>query len=484
MLFPQERPEYPAGAPAGDYARIRLETGETWVTATTVLHLGAKRCLGVSRAKTAELTTDSLARDRVCQRIIKLSFYKAAVAMTGQHPDWGALTGIRPVKIATRLLEQGQSPKQAARILEKTYFLSPVRAKLCVDTAITGARPLVGLDPFRDISIYVGIPFCPTRCGYCSFVSNSVEKSMHLVRPYLDALLLEIEKAGEIVAELGLRPVSLYIGGGTPTTLDAGQLTELMEKLRACLPLEALREYTVEAGRPDTITADKLLAIKNGGADRVSINPQTMSDGVLEAIGRRHTAAETVAAYRLAREVGFACINMDLIAGLPKDTPAGFRRSLDQVLDLDPENVTVHTLALKKGAKLMLEPQALPGPAEVGAMLDYVLERLPGAGYQPYYLYRQKFMSGGFENVGWAKSGRESLYNICIMEEVHTILSLGGGAVTKLVNPATGRIERIINPKYPKEYVERICQVIANKDGVSAFYRREPGLARKNDEYL
>jgi oxygen-independent coproporphyrinogen-3 oxidase len=283
----------------------------------------------------------------------------------------------------------------------------------------------------RDIALYVGIPFCPTRCHYCSFVSHSVEKSMKLVGPFLDTLLQEIVAFSKTVQSLGLNIISVYIGGGTPTTLDPGGLSLLMRALESSFDLVRVRDYTVEAGRPDTVTHEKLSVLRQNGATRASVNPQSMSDDVLRAIGRHHTARDVGTALEAARSAGFDVINMDLIAGLPGDTPAGFRQTLAEVLSLQPENIPVHTLALKKGTKVTLDRTVLPGAADVSIMLDAAGQLLRENGYVPYYLYRQKFMSGGFENVGWCRPGTENLYNVLIMEELTTILALGGGGVTK-----------------------------------------------------
>ena len=288
-----------------------------------------------------------------------------------------------------------------------------------------------------------------------------------MLEPYLDALCREDRAAGAALRRGGRRVRSVYFGGGTPTTLSAPQLDRLMGELEEAVDLSACVEYTVEAGRPDTITAEKLAVLRTRGCTRVSVNPQTMEDHVLRAIGRAHTADDIRRAWALVREAGFPYANMDLIAGLPLDTVEGFRRSLDQVVAMAPENVTVHTLALKKGSRIMAEGGGLPSPGEVSAMLDYAWETLRGAGYTPYYLYRQKYMSGGFENVGWCRPGGESLYNICMMEELHTILSLGAGGVTKLIDPGAGSLVRLSNPKYPKEYIDHIDAIVAQKEDIT-----------------
>ena len=468
MMYPEEHPEYAPAATDCLSADVRVKLGDVYATASTRITVSGRVYTGQSRVRRSELT-DKLATDRLLQKIIKRSFYKAAVKHTGKESVWGALTGIRPGKIVTGLIERGYSEQAALKALQHEYYVSSERAFLCIDTAKASLAVKKTLGSY-DIALYIGIPFCPTRCHYCSFVSHSVEKSMKLITPFLETLLAEIDTLSKTVKANNLNIISVYIGGGTPTTLTASELSLLMETLQNAFDLSQIREYTVEAGRPDTITDDKLLVLRQYGATRVSINPQSMSDEVLDAIGRRHTAQEVVAAYKKARRAGFDIINMDLIAGLPADTPQSFARSLDQVLSMQPENITVHTLSLKKGTKLTLNHEALPTEAHVAEMLDTAGKRLPSSGYNPYYLYRQKFMSGGFENIGWCRSGTENLYNILIMEELTTIVALGGGGVTKLVGPGNGRIERIFNLKYPYEYIRDTERFQKKSDHISRFY--------------
>ena len=467
MLFPDQRPEYPEGKPEGDRAEIALFRGEKRCTAVCRLVLDGVCHMGRA-AVSCEKCTDALTADRYSQRIVKLAFYRAALASGMKKPEWGALTGIRPAKLMSQLLNEGLSEKRALSRFQRDYDVTEARAKLCLDAAKAGEAALAGLEA-GDVCLYVGIPFCPTRCAYCSFVSNSVEKSAKLIPPFLEALWQDIEATGRAVKELGLRPVSVYMGGGTPTTLSAAQLDELCTRLEANFDLTAVRDYTVEAGRPDTITEEKMRVLHAHGVKRVSVNPQTMQDAVLAAIGRHHTAQDIVDALAAVRRAGEFDVNMDLIAGLPGDSAAGFHETLSAVLALAPENITVHTLALKKGSRITLDETPLPPPEEVGAMLTEAMERLTEADYAPYYLYRQKFMAGGFENVGWSRPGRDNLYNICIMEELCSILSMGGGASTKLVSPA-GRIERVFAPKYPLEYIQNIEKVCADKEKIKEFY--------------
>jgi oxygen-independent coproporphyrinogen-3 oxidase len=466
-LYPEERPVY-VDAPGAAEAVVSFSAGRTLSTARCTLRRAGAVWRGSAAAPAAEFSADELSAQRVRQRLVKLAFYRAAVRQLGRKPAWGAVTGIRPAKLMAEYLESGLSPRSAISAFCRRYDADADKAQLCLDAAETGLRSKRSLGR-RDICLYVGIPFCPTRCAYCSFVSASVQKSLHLVEPYLAALEREIAAAAAVVRSLGLRVVSVYVGGGTPTTLTAAQLAKLIGALRAQFDLAALREFCVEAGRPDTITEEKMRALRRCGVDRVSINPQSMEDSVLRAIGRSHTAADILAAYETVRRVGGMAVNMDLIAGLPGDSPAGFSRTLDAILALGPENVTVHTLSHKKGSALTLAGNAHLSAGAVGQMLAEAGARLTAAGYAPYYLYRQKFTAGGFENVGWCTKGQENLYNVCIMEELCSILALGGGASTKLVSPA-GRIERIFCPKYPQEYIALIEKVCADKSKVKEFF--------------
>jgi len=371
-------------------------------------------------------------------------------AFQPKEPPWGTLTGIRPAKVAEKLLIKGNSEQFVLETLIKKYHVTADRAALCVEVAQAAIRCRNSLAP-KDVALYVGIPFCPTRCAYCSFVSNSVERSYNLIEPFVDTLLQEIKSMSQFANELGLRIISVYIGGGTPTSLPEASLEEVMSALLQEFDLSCLREYTVEAGRPDTITAKNLEIMTRLGAKRICINPQSMQADVLTAIGRKHSPEDVSKAVRLVRQTGTS-LNMDIIAGLPRDNLDGFMKTLDSVIKFSPENITVHTLSLKKGSRIMLENTIIPSGEEVGEMLAYASQRLRESGYTPYYLYRQKYISGGFENTGWSKPGYEGIYNSCMMDELCTVLAVGGGGVTKLVT-ADGRIERVFNAKYPLEYI-------------------------------
>ena len=472
MLFPGEKPEYPEGSPSGERCELRVSRGAKYTVCTALLVRSGAAFRGRAQAENPD-PADEYALRGCENRLVKLAFYRAALASGLPKPEWGSLSGVRPAKLMDAYLREGLSPRAAKGRFMREYFVSSSRAQLCLDAALAAQEAARSLDE-RDVCLYVGIPFCPTRCAYCSFVSQSVEKSMKLMEPFLDALLLDIRATAAETRRAGLRPVALYMGGGTPTTLSAAQLDRLCAALEREFDLSALREYTVEAGRPDTITAEKLRVLRAHGVGRVSVNPQTMSDSVLEAIGRRHTAQDIVDALALVRECGSFEVNMDLIAGLPTDTAGGFSRTLDAVLSLAPENVTVHTLSLKRGSGLTLAGRPLPEAGEVRAMLDEAMERLAGSGYAPYYLYRQKNMAGGFENVGWTKPGSENLYNICIMEELCSILAMGAGGSTKLVADGGKRIKRFIAPKYPQEYINAAPGFAAGKERIGEFYGLQP----------
>ena len=462
-LFPEE-PMEPVTEPfSGDGAVSSLHTGAVWLTATAEITLHGKTGRACRRLRTAE--ADVPARRRLLQN----TYYEAAMCLR-EPPAWGSLSGVRPTKLTTRALLEGRTPTEAEKLLRTRYHVSPERSRLCVEASEATVRAAQLLRP-QDVSVYVGIPFCPTRCAYCSFVAQSVEKSFSLVEPYLEALFDEITAAGQLVRELGLNVKSFYMGGGTPTTLTADQMDRLLTKLEQNFDFGNLAELTIEAGRPDTIDEEKLRVLRAHNTTRVSINPQTMEDNVLAAIGRRHTADDIRRAMEQVKNANFPHVNMDLIAGLPEDTPEGFARSLDEVISMGADNITVHTLSLKKGSRIMLEGSRIPGADEVAQMLDYADPTLRKHGFAPYYLYRQKYMSGSFENVGWTKPGGTGLYNIYIMEELHSILSLGAGGSTKMVGG--GQIRRAFNAKYPREYIDRPEKRRANLMDFARFYAEQ-----------
>ena len=464
-LFPGERPEYPdTPVPSSltaerNAAIFTLHRGKKLTNMSALVFREKGWYNGVVRFPSEKLDEAPELVYHTIQRAVKQAFYNAGSALLGHDLPWGSLTGVRPTKLPTKAIWEGASPAQAKKELEKTYRVSPLRAGLAVDCAghsVAAKRSLKG----DEVSLYIGVPFCPSRCVYCSFISAAVDKCLPLVAPFVEGLCREIEAVGGLLKTTSQAIRTVYIGGGTPTTLSAEQLEQVLSAMEAHLPLSRCTEFTVEAGRPDTITPEKLEVLAAHGVGRVSVNPQSMNADVLERMGRPHSGEDIRRAYAQVRAAGNFAVNMDLIAGLPGDSPEGFAQSLEAVMALEPENITVHTLALKKGSQLMENPEALPSDKEVERMLDAAWAALREKGYVPYYLYRQKYMSGSFENVGWTKPGFESLYNIAMMEELHSILALGGGGVTKLFWPKTGKIERFANPKYPQEYLrdlEKLC---------------------------
>ena len=444
-------PENPEGT-----AVSALFRGKTWLTATAKITLNGKTVSAARRLKAGEETV------RLRRRILQQSYYLAAVQLLDRKPAWGALAGVRPTKITTKHLLEGGTPASADRLMRDVYYVTPERRQLAVDCSESTVKAVSLMDK-DDLSVYVGIPFCPTRCSYCSFVSRTVGKKTELLDKYLAALEREIQVTARLMKESGKHLLTLYIGGGTPSILSTPQMIHLLDTLRESFDFSRCIEFTVEGGRPDTLDLEKLRAIRAHGADRMSINPQTMEDSVLRACGRPHTGADVIRAYRQAEEAGFSAINMDLIAGLPTDNFDGFRRSLDAVASLNPANITVHTLALKKGADLFEKREGLSTAEEVSRMVDYSNAALRSLSYKPYYLYRQKYMSGSFENVGWSREGLDCLYNIYMMEELHTIVSLGGGGMNK-VNLPDGTLQRFHNPKFPEQYIEMIDSVCRQKE--------------------
>ena len=462
QLFPEEPAETVSSPFTGDGAVSSLSRGKRWLTAAATIRWKGKT------GRAARRLDMSKADDvRLRRRILQQSYYLAAVQVLGTTPPWGALAGVRPTKLSTQHLLDGGTAASADRMLRDVYFVTPSRRRLCIDASRHTVEAASLLRP-KDLSVYIGIPFCPTRCAYCSFVSQSVEKFGQFLEPYLEALCREIEYTGRLLKESGWTIRSLYMGGGTPTTLSTPQMARLLQVIRDNFDLSECLEFTVEGGRPDTLDVEKLRVIRHGGADRMSINPQTMSDEVLRRIGRCHDTAQTLRAYEDAVEAGFTGINMDLIAGLPGDTVDSFLDSVRRVIRLQPSNITVHTLALKKAAALYQQRQDLPSGEAVAAMLDQTEQELRQAGYEPYYLYRQKYMSGSFENVGWCKPGFTGYYNIYMMEELHTILSLGGGGMNK-VNLGPNQLERFHNPKIPQDYIARIDTILRQKDEIFAI---------------
>ncbi len=396
--------------------------------------------------------------------------FNVLTKVSGKKLQWGMLTGIRPVKLFKSLCSE-MGDEKALSYFENKLKVSCEKTKLSFDIA-KRQMPFIKRSAPNSFSLYISIPFCPSRCNYCSFISQSVKGSQKLIPQYIDLLCEELKYTSKIVKKLNLRLDSIYIGGGTPTTLSEMHLKILLDAINENYDVNCCKEFTIEAGRPDTITKEKLTVIKEAKASRISINPQSLNDDVLQAIGRKHTTQQTLNAFKLARELGFNNINMDLIAGLNNDSLKSFTNTIDKILDLSPENITLHTLALKKSSDLKIKGKQVSQEENklVQDMINLAYDKFRKNNYNPYYLYRQSRMIDNLENTGFSKEGFESSYNIFMMEEVHTVLACGASAVSKMVNPYTNKIERIFNFKYPYEYINRFSQLIDRKSKVGEFY--------------
>ncbi|MCL2080959.1 MAG: coproporphyrinogen dehydrogenase HemZ [Oscillospiraceae bacterium] len=395
--------------------------------------------------------------------------------MPGRAPAWGWLTGIRPAKLMTALLNGGLDGEEAQEEMRRLYGVSPERAELCLAVAKAGLRVKLGPE---DTAIYIGVPFCPTRCAYCSFVSAAAGRSGKYMEPFVSALEYELEQTAQTIKTLGLRVKAVYIGGGTPTALPLELFKRMLGAVGRHIPFGDVEEYTIEAGRADTITPENTAVMREYGADRISVNPQSMNEKTLELIGRRHGVGEVYRAFELTK--GFGAVNMDVIAGLPGENAGDFEQTLSSVIALQPENITVHTLSRKRGSDM--SGDSAPPEEHVSEMIEHSLKALPRAGYGPYYLYRQKFMAGDFENIGWSADGHDCLYNIIMMEEKVSVLALGGGGVTRLVHPDTRFIDRAYNQKYASEYNNSQAKIDKKQQFVISFYQSD-GTQRKRGFY-
>lgn len=412
---------------------------------------------------------ESELRDKSELKTAQLIF-EAMSELTGYTPPWGVLTGVRPSKLMLRLIAD-MGEEAAMNYFLGSLLVSPEKAKLA-NTVAKAEEEIVNLSDKKSFSLYVSIPFCPTRCSYCSFVSHSIANSnaKKMLPEYLEKLGEEIALTGAVASELGLKLESVYFGGGTPGVLEAPQMDRLLSQIENNFDLSTVREYTVEAGRPDTITPEKLRVLKLHNVGRISINPQTFNQRTLELIGRNHSVEQSLKAYMLAKTYGFKSINMDLIAGLPEETFEDFAASVDTAVALSPENITVHTLALKRSSELNASGAGVANGNTAKRMLEYASQVLTGRGYAPYYMYRQSKCVGNLENVGWCLDGHECLYNVFMMEECHSVLAVGAGAVTKLREPNGTNIERIFNYKYPYEYISGFDKITERKNGIKSFY--------------
>ncbi|BCJ93487.1 coproporphyrinogen III oxidase [Anaerocolumna cellulosilytica] len=423
-------------------------------------------CLAVLKDGAERITYEEKIKDgskSALRNSVKQLLYNSLSKLSGYMLPWGTLTGVRPTKIALELLENGVKDDEIENRMKEVYYCSQEKTKLSLLVAQKEYELLKEIDYQNSYSIYIGIPFCPSTCLYCSFTSYSLERSGHLMEEYLQALYKEITFAGTCLKEKKL--ITVYLGGGTPTTLTAKQLDGLLNHIKTNLTMSAVVEFTVEAGRPDSITKEKLLVLKKHGISRISINPQTMNQNTLDAIGRKHTVEEVKKAFLLARECGHDNINMDLIIGLPLEDEKQVEYTLQEIGALKPDSLTIHTLALKRAARLNTEKQSYQdihyGDAKKMLFLTQEFARIQG--YEPYYLYRQKNMAENLENTGYALKGKEGLYNILIMEDKQTILALGAGALSKFIFPKENRIERVENVKSLKDYIERIDEMIERK---------------------
>ena len=441
----------------------QLPAEDEYFSAVLLPENGAQRlacsvCIGGEVQKSEKILPAEIPNN-ILDREISGLLYPLLCGLTGLRPAWGMLTGIRPVNLLRKFAARTASTEQAADEFRNIWHVTEEKTQLAAEI-LAVQQPILDAAPKNGVGIYLSIPFCPTRCKYCSFVSNSVSQMGKLVDQYYMCIAKEIDLIGDLLIEYGLTVDSIYIGGGTPTSIDMYQPLNWMHM--NFVAGHTPREYTLEAGRPDTITRENLSYLRQFGVTRISVNPQSFQDHVLKAAGRPHTAQDAVDMFLLARELGFDNINMDFIAGLPADTVQGFRESIDRAVELNPENITVHCLALKKAADFY---QSLPMPdAEaVSEMVDYAYRTLTAAGYRPYYLYRQKNMAANLENVGYAKPGFESVYNVMMMDDSQTILGIGAGASTKVLGGKRG-IERLTECKYPYDYLARFDELMAEKE--------------------
>lgn len=409
--------------------------------------------------------------DTTSERVMAQQLFLLLVDLTGYRPPWGILTGVRPSKLMHKLMQQ-YGKQGAQQYFLDTLYVSPEKTALA-QTVAEEEAPILAASRPESFSLYVAIPFCPSRCSYCSFVSHSItnRNAQKLLPEYIDNLCKELAETGSIVRQLGLTCESVYFGGGTPSVLSAMDLARLHQEIAKHFDLSTVREYTVEAGRPETLNAEKLHEMHTNGVTRISINPQTFHVPSLQAIGREHTVADVQEAYRLAREAKIPVINMDVIAGLPADTVESFGETVHKIIDMNPENITLHTLARKRASAMAQQNSAIQAGETVQAMLQRAQEQFSAAQYRPYYMYRQSRCVGNLENVGWCKGNTACVYNIYMMEECHTVLACGAGAVTKLKEPHGEHLTRIFNFKYPYEYNRRFPEMLARKQGILDFYR-------------
>ncbi len=409
--------------------------------------------------------TGSTELKRCQKREVSRQVYDLLTEYSGRKLPWGVLMGIRPAKLVHEMLQKEMNRQDILSELTGYYRLSEPKAKLLYEVA-QSEKKILDNTPINSVSLYIGIPFCPTRCLYCSFTAYPISKYQGVVKAYLEALKKEIHAVNnEIIKRKGMKIDSIYIGGGTPTSLNAIELKYLLDSIEDILELSDVREYTIEAGRPDSINEEKLSTIKSSRVDRISINPQSMNESTLKLIGRQHSPQDILKTYELARKLGFKNINMDIIAGLPGENLQAFEKTLEQIKVMKPDSLTVHTLAIKKASLLyrQMDKYSELHEDEIEKMVDVAGHSAADMGMNPYYLYRQKNILGNLENIGYCTPGKESIYNVQIMEEKQTIIAFGADAVTKVVFPEEDRIERAFNVKGVEEYIARIDEMITRK---------------------
>lgn len=429
----------------------------------SLIRLYIRREASEDAPEAAEEETESAVGKKAIRNCLKRMMYRSLRKLTGRELPWGTLTGVRPTKLVYSMLEEKRTEEEITRLLFREYYVSERKSRLAVKVAENEMRLLKQVDYSKGYSLYAGIPFCPTTCLYCSFTSYPLHSWRDKVDSYVDAMTGELKFIAELMKDR--KPDTFYMGGGTPTTLEPGQMDRVLSCLEENYDFSGLKEYTVEAGRPDSISREKLMVLKKHGVNRISINPQTMNEDTLRLIGRQHSVEQVRQAYYLARECGFENINMDLIVGLPGEDGEAVRRTLEEIKKLYPDSLTVHSLAIKRASRLNILWEEYKDYSRINTddIINMTADYAAAMGMEPYYLYRQKNMAGNFENVGYARPGKEGLYNILIMEEKQTIMAAGAGASTKVVFPEENRIERIENVKDVRTYIENIDEMIDRK---------------------
>ena len=472
IFFPGEKFSNDDTDEESQYLYVKTVADETGVSSYAKLTYNGKTVASEKRVENIPERT----KERTLKLAVGLAVVSCGVELVGYRPAWGMLVGVRPSKVATEMLNSGLSKSKVKKILTNDYLVIPKKASLAVDVALY-EKKITGKSTSKDCSLYISIPFCPSRCTYCSFVSYTSSRLLSLIHEYLERILKDIDTNFRIINDLGLNLKTVYIGGGTPTILDEKMLEILLAKITSKVDVSTLEEFTLESGRPDTITPEKLAIAKAYGVSRICVNPQTLSDEILSCIGRNHTVEDFYKAYEIAKNSQIKTINVDLIAGLPMDNFKNFSATFDKVLKLQPENITVHTFCVKKSAEIRKTNTNIydASGTDTGKCVDYSQIKAIQNEYLPYYMYRQKNATGNYENVGFTKEDHEGYYNIYMMEELHSIFAVGAGAVTKLVDNSDSikssekKIVRLFNQKYPYEYLSEDKSEEFYKSAVS-FY--------------